>query len=103
MLINLRHSFLSIFPFLLSKSSLLSFLFLFVIKPPLDNVFSSTIWAVCSSTAPDLLPKMHPLVQYTFLDRSEEHTSELQSRGHLVCRLLLEKKNILNYHSIDYI
>src|SRR5207253_11140678 len=26
--------------------------------------------------------------------RSEEHTSELQSRGHLVCRLLLEKKNI---------
>src|SRR5690625_5759985 len=28
------------------------------------------------------------LVRY----RSEEHTSELQSRGHLVCRLLLEKK-----------
>src|SRR5207253_7987096 len=26
--------------------------------------------------------------------RSEEHTSELQSRGHLVCRLLLEKKNM---------
>src|SRR5690625_6622929 len=30
-------------------------------------------------------------------DRSEEHTSELQSRGHLVCRLLLEKnKTILS-------
>src|SRR5690625_5541461 len=28
--------------------------------------------------------------------RSEEHTSELQSRGHLVCRLLLEKKNNYN-------
>src|SRR5437660_8216358 len=28
--------------------------------------------------------------------RSEEHTSELQSRGHLVCRLLLEKKNDTN-------
>src|SRR5690625_6444728 len=28
-----------------------------------------------------------------WLGRSEEHTSELQSRGHLVCRLLLEKKN----------
>src|SRR5437870_6337126 len=28
----------------------------------------------------------------TIDDRSEEHTSELQSRGHLVCRLLLEKK-----------
>src|SRR5690554_7596737 len=30
--------------------------------------------------------------------RSEEHTSELQSRPHLVCRLLLEKKNL---NSID--
>src|SRR5258708_11241001 len=29
------------------------------------------------------------------LDRSEEHTSELQSPDHLVCRLLLEKKNIV--------
>src|SRR3712207_8216504 len=28
-----------------------------------------------------------------FLSRSEEHTSELQSRQYLVCRLLLEKKN----------
>src|SRR5690625_5695937 len=28
--------------------------------------------------------------------RSEEHTSELQSRGHLLCRLLLEKKNQYN-------
>src|SRR5690625_6411466 len=27
-------------------------------------------------------------------ERSEEHTSELQSRGHLVCRLLLEKKKV---------
>src|SRR2546429_3233206 len=30
--------------------------------------------------------------------RSEEHTSELQSRLHLVCRLLLEKKNNLMRH-----
>src|SRR5687768_17697761 len=29
-----------------------------------------------------------------FRERSEEHTSELQSRLHLVCRLLLEKKNL---------
>src|SRR5690625_5194141 len=29
-------------------------------------------------------------------ERSEEHTSELQSRGHLVCRLLLEKKKRQN-------
>src|SRR3712207_7608765 len=31
--------------------------------------------------------------------RSEEHTSELQSRQYLVCRLLLEKKHITNYVS----
>src|SRR3712207_7457396 len=29
---------------------------------------------------------------FQFVDRSEEHTSELQSRQYLVCRLLLEKK-----------
>src|SRR5437870_9671897 len=37
----------------------------------------------------------HPLsaaAQLHRAGRSEEHTSELQSRGHLVCRLLLEKK-----------
>src|SRR3712207_8117057 len=33
----------------------------------------------------------------TFPIRSEEHTSELQSRQYLVCRLLLEKKNKTNY------
>src|SRR5687768_18362412 len=32
--------------------------------------------------------------------RSEEHTSELQSRLHLVCRLLLEKKKIFTTHLI---
>src|SRR5947209_20469374 len=33
-----------------------------------------------------------PIIVLTALDRSEEHTSELQSRQYLVCRLLLEKK-----------
>src|SRR5439155_17914396 len=33
--------------------------------------------------------------------RSEEHTSELQSRGHLVCRLLLEKKKKTNTTNIE--
>src|SRR5690625_5317678 len=33
--------------------------------------------------------------------RSEEHTSELQSRGHLVCRLLLEKKNINWFYNAE--
>src|SRR5690606_40048223 len=59
-----------------------------------------------------LVPDVHPLepaqpahveapghrfgdeeVQLALTDRSEEHTSELQSRENLVCRLLLEKKN----------
>src|SRR5690625_5042232 len=37
----------------------------------------------------------HGFARMNFGIRSEEHTSELQSRGHLVCRLLLEKKNTL--------
>src|SRR5258708_3853493 len=41
-------------------------------------------------------------------DRSEEHTSELQSPDHLVCRLLLEKKkkkkkNIRKHHMIEWL
>src|SRR5207253_6303936 len=54
-------------------------------------------------------PPGHRAIAGSRKNRSEEHTSELQSRGHLVCRLLLEKKNktikqtkqrqsTLNYH-----
>src|SRR3989440_1685902 len=39
-----------------------------------------------------LLTKMTNIVRATRIFRSEEHTSELQSRSDLVCRLLLEKK-----------
>src|SRR5690625_7848232 len=35
----------------------------------------------------------YPAMDTSFAGRSEEHTSELQSRGQLVCRLMLEKKN----------
>src|SRR5690242_21436576 len=35
--------------------------------------------------------------------RSEEHTSELQSHVNLVCRLLLEKKNIVQDHRTDLV
>src|SRR3712207_8643178 len=38
---------------------------------------------------------LRPQSQLPPLDRSEEHTSELQSRQYLVCRLLLEKKKVL--------
>src|SRR3712207_8944671 len=37
---------------------------------------------------------------YDSADRSEEHTSELQSRQYLVCRLLLEKKKVREHESL---
>src|SRR5690625_5909948 len=48
------------------------------VDPP-DVERGSNVTSVRWDTRPDI--------------RSEEHTSELQSRGHLVCRLLLEKRN----------
>src|SRR3712207_8056330 len=55
----------------------------------------------CTGDAPCRLPLLllgkHPPEQ----DRSEEHTSELQSRQYLVCRLLLEKKKITNHYFIS--
>src|SRR5687768_17871955 len=39
---------------------------------------------------------------FSVYPRSEEHTSELQSRLHLVCRLLLEKKNTYTRQRPDY-
>ena len=46
------------------------------------------------------MPEMKPMaLDFSgFRDRSEEHTSELQSRSDLVCRLLLEKKKNYNYN-----
>src|SRR2546422_3661427 len=41
------------------------------------------------------------LLPHLTLVRSEEHTSELQSRLHLVCRLLLEKKNVSFPHLVE--
>src|SRR5256712_8354881 len=42
-------------------------------------------------------------VSHEAVSRSEEHTSELQSRSDLVCRLLLEKKKISKYKSLSII
>src|SRR3712207_8056971 len=44
------------------------------------------------------------IVDWTFLEklRSEEHTSELQSRQYLVCRLLLEKKKSIESQIVKY-
>src|SRR5690554_7533905 len=45
----------------------------------------------CSSSLPCRLGRSHSRhLTSSFVERSEEHTSELQSRPHLVCRLLLE-------------
>src|SRR2546422_7091170 len=60
--------------------------------------------AVHGSEQHDLLLAMHDdlghrvalLLPHAVVQRSEEHTSELQSRLHLVCRLLLEKKKMHN-------
>src|SRR5437870_8507861 len=51
------------------------------------------IFASCSTaTATPVPSSLTVLAPKNDFERSEEHTSELQSRGHLVCRLLLEKK-----------
>src|SRR5690625_6517064 len=44
-----------------------------------------------SAISPDLANLLEGLFSKKINARSEEHTSELQSRGHLVCRLLLDK------------
>src|SRR5687768_17943846 len=49
----------------------------------------ATVGAIASSLAAEIYGLE---VLATDIERSEEHTSELQSRLHLVCRLLLEKK-----------
>src|SRR5207253_8994380 len=45
-----------------------------------------------------IAPLLHHQMRRQMVERSEEHTSELQSRGHLVCRLLLEKKKKSRLH-----
>src|SRR5258708_13001007 len=61
----------------------------------------STGWTCWNMPTPVAAPTRAHLV------RSEEHTSELQSPDHLVCRLLLEKKKTSTYnthhHAIQYV
>src|SRR2546422_5903981 len=78
---------------------------------PYTTLFRSTEPPTCVITVPRTEKKNLPppvvSMRLTTYTRSEEHTSELQSRLHLVCRLLLEKKKkstvIYNYdvgHSV---
>src|SRR2546429_6727412 len=81
----------------------LFFFFLMIRRPPRSTLFPYTTLfrSTPQGDAPihthDATGKLHVesmVVRDFYLGRSEEHTSELQSRLHLVCRLLLEKKTI---------
>src|SRR5690625_6661100 len=68
-------------------------------RPPRSTLFPYTTlfrspgeYAQQSSQYVDRRVRLGGIVAPGSMQRSEEHTSELQSRGHLVCRLLLEKK-----------
>src|SRR5215216_6801418 len=81
-------------PRLSSRSSPLVFFFLTIRRPPRSTLFPYTTLfrspddRHATERAEEVATDRRVLV----LGRSEEHTSELQSPAHLVCRLLLEKK-----------
>src|SRR5690606_40383388 len=54
----------------------------------------------CSHSLARSTALLHPVSRLLRRWRSEEHTSELQSRENLVCRLLLEKKKRHNPHQV---
>src|SRR6266481_9215427 len=83
-------------------SRLLFFFFLMIRRPPRSTLFPYT--TLFRSIEPRRGPKRVDRVrQQQHLDRSEEHTSELQSQFHLVCRLLLEKKKTNHIATISSI
>src|SRR5687768_18251616 len=67
---------------------------------------ASPVWlTTCRSAARRAAPALRWCPMFSrAAERSEEHTSELQSRLHLVCRLLLEKKkNFTSMHHILFV
>src|SRR6185503_21057425 len=70
---------------------LLFFFFLMIRRPPRSTLFPYTTLFRSQPTSPHRSGRSAACSPRAGL-RSEEHTSELQSRLHLVCRLLLEKK-----------
>src|SRR5712675_3431143 len=84
------------------------FFFLMIRRPPRSTLFPYTTLFRSLHVALDhlgrldaeqLVDRRHHVDRVHVL-RSEEHTSELQSRLHLVCRLLLEKKKKTVYHTL---
>src|SRR2546429_4632280 len=81
-----------------------SFFFLMIRRPPRSTLFPYTTLfrsrARARRRTPPRPPRRTGRPPPAAVRRSEEHTSELQSRLHLVCRLLLEKKkNTRIFHS----
>src|SRR2546429_4486340 len=68
------------------------FFFLMIRRPPRSTLFPYTTLFRSSLVYQTRDPSGYLNALYQYRTRSEEHTSELQSRLHLVCRLLLEKK-----------
>src|SRR2546429_5361351 len=63
-------------------------------RPPRSTLFPYTTLFRSGHAATSLCSLWRPGSDRIVAQRSEEHTSELQSRLHLVCRLLLEKKKV---------
>src|SRR3989442_2694658 len=63
---------------------------------PYTTLFRSLIGNGPAGTGMQETAQITTALRYLPWGRSEEHTSELQSRPHLVCRLLLEKKKMTN-------
>src|SRR5258707_3134923 len=68
---------------------------------PYTTLFRSVIWYIIVRSAKYSSSNAEAMSgPITVTPRSEEHTSELQSRQYLVCRLLLEKKKIDHFHFV---
>src|SRR6266511_5040783 len=86
-------------PFVASLRSLVLFFFLMIRRPPRSTLFPYTTLFRSTGLGASRIPGPG-LTGRTPRPRSEEHTSELQSRENIVCRLLLEKKKKYEQHSI---
>src|SRR2546430_10055134 len=65
---------------------------------PYTTLFRSVVAHVSAADDGDHIAALRRRDHERALERSEEHTSELQSQSNLVCRLLLEKKKNRNRH-----
>src|ERR1035437_10799985 len=79
-----------------SACVLVFFFFLMIRRPPRSTLFPYTTLFRSPSVARCIMPTTTGPARCPGPSRSEEHTSELQSRQYLVCRLLLEKKQTTN-------